>query len=171
MSTNTSSSKVKHSAGHGHIFVSFVAIVGGLLLGNQLAKNSMATPDYGVTNDIGMILVFLALGFGLERLMELWAEVSIIPGFGGHRKKAIAEGDWEKAHRIKANTKLLIFAFAAAYAMIISGASRVFLWDLVGVHNLPDWLNVLSSGVALGAGIEPLHKLLIYVERKIEVHD
>ena len=93
MSTNTSSSKVKHSAGHGHIFVSFVAIVGGLLLGNQLAKNSMATPDYGVTNDIGMILVFLALGFGLERLMELWAEVSIIPGFGGHRKKAIAEGD------------------------------------------------------------------------------
>jgi len=170
MSTNTRS-KNKQPADHRYILVSFAAIIGGLLLGNQLAQRATATPDYRTVNGIGLVVVFLAVGFALERLMELWAEVSFIPRFGGQKRKAEAAGDMEKASKIKANTKLLIFAFAAAYGMIISGASRLFLWGFVGVANLPDWLNVLSTGLAIGAGIEPLHKLLVYMERRIESHD
>jgi hypothetical protein len=158
----------REHASLGFVIAAYAMVAAGLVLGNWLAKGSAVEPVYDSIEGIGLFAVFYAAAQAMERLVEPLSELNVIPGFGARKKEAETAGDEDEADRIKANTKVAIWALASLIAMLLCGATHLYLLDVVGVEEMPDWLNVLVTGLAIAGGTEPLHKLIGYIEKKSE---
>ncbi len=178
------------------IFAAYVLIIAGVLLGNGLAaQRSGAKPAYDLVDNISLFAFFYVVAQAMERFVEPLSELDI-PGFGSDRKRkenertksrrkakssttaedkqANAENADDKqveADQIKANTKVVIWAVATFCAMLVSGATGLYLLETVGITGLPEWVNILVTGLAVSGGTEPLHKLIKLVENKSDEDD
>ncbi len=175
------------------ILFSYILVGVGLWLGNMLAAKASAV-SFAPIDGISLLALFFIMAQALERLVEPLAELSI-PGFGSSSNKAAANRDKkiqeamathdrakkqkdaniganEQAafNKIKANTKVSIWAVATFVAMLISGATRLFFLDAVGAKGVSDLLNVLVTGLVVGSGTKPLHELIKLIEKKNEPH-
>jgi hypothetical protein len=153
---------------------------------------------YAVVDGIGLFAIYYVAAQALERLMEPLAGLEIPNFGGSRRlaenrrdekivktqkliespdpkalKAAQAEaddaaGDQAKATQIKGNTQVVVWAAASFLAMLLSGAMGLYLLEVIGVKGAPLYLNILVTGLAVGAGTEPLHKLIKLLEKKSE---
>ncbi|MHC1781951.1 MAG: hypothetical protein AB9891_04145 [Anaerolineaceae bacterium] len=153
---------------------------------------------YGLVDGIGLFAIFYVAAQAMERLMEPLAGLELPNFGGSRKveenkrdqniakavnllragteakntdaqKKADeSAGNQAKANQIKNNTQVLVWATASFLSMLLSGAMGLYLLETVGVKGAPVWLNILVTGLAVGAGTEPLHKLIKLIEKKTE---
>jgi disulfide bond formation protein DsbB len=153
---------------------------------------------YGVVDGIGLFAIFYVAAQAMERLMEPLAGLQLPSFGGSRKveenkrdqniakavnllrtgtkateadaqKKADeSAGNQARVNQIKNNTQVLVWATASFLSMLLSGAMGLYLLETVGVKGAPVWLNILVTGLAVGAGTEPLHKLIKLIEKKTE---
>jgi hypothetical protein len=182
------------------VLLSYIIIIVGVVLGTRLAT-TWVKPNlkYEVVDGITLFAVFYIVAQAMERLVEPLSELNI-PNFGSRKKveknkrdrkkrdvlNALATGTTSqqvqdnaddaadhqaKADQIEANTKVLIWAIASFFSMLLSGALGLYLLEVIGVKGAPAWLNILVTGLAVGGGTAPLHKLITLMEKKSENTD
>jgi hypothetical protein len=71
-------------------------------------------------------------------------------------------------NRIKNNTGVLVWGVATFVAMLVSGALGLYLLKAVGVDVAENyrWMDVIITGLAIGAGTKPLHDLISNMKNK-----
>ena len=173
------------------VILSYLLVGLGWWIGTMLAAKAKAV-TFTPIDGIGMLALFFILAQALERLMEPLAELAI-PNFGSSSnqaaanrakniRKAMAEtdpkkkeddadagaGDEAQENKIKANTKVVIWAVATFVAMLISGSTKLFFLDAVGAKDVATSLNILITGLVIGSGTKPLHELIKVLEKKNE---
>jgi hypothetical protein len=162
-------------------------------LGNLLASRATGVtfnPAGDTFGTIGLVALFFVMAEAMERLMEpvaelnlkfigsarkgkqnqrdikaKAAEVSFDPSTRNADATAAANSDAE-ANGIAANTKVFIWALASFIAMLASGATKVYFLQALGFNGIPDYLNVLITGLVIGGGTKPLHDLITLIEKK-----
>jgi hypothetical protein len=153
---------------------------------------------YTPLDGLSLFTFFFILAYALERFIEPFSEFEFGKyNFGSRRKKVEAERDKHifnvqialsqgtdatqlqndantaadldaKANAIKANTKVLMWAFASFIGILLSGLTGIYILEIVGIKGIQEWLNVLITGLAIGAGTAPLHKFTKILEKKAD---
>jgi hypothetical protein len=62
--------------------------------------------------------------------------------------------------QVRANLTVLIFGTSALLAMIISGYLKAGVLPTVGERGIPTWVDIVVTGLVIGAGTKPLHDLI-----------
>lgn len=168
------------------------AWLGNLLAAS--AKSVSFLPAKDALDTIGFLALFFIMAQAIERFMEPIAELDFSKigiEIGSARKNkdnelqakikaaedstnsadrqanANAAADSQAdANHIAANTKVFIWGLASFIAMLASGATKVFFLDAIGFKGVPDYLNVLITGLVIGGGTKPLHDLIKLIEKK-----
>jgi len=70
--------------------------------------------------------------------------------------------------QIRVNLSVIMFGLASAAAMMAAGYLGAFLLRTVGVSGAADWLDILITGLAIGAGTKPLHDLISNIKEAKE---
>lgn len=193
--TGTSKPEIKEYASPILVFISYVMIVLGAIFGNLLASSAGGVsfkPATDTLDTIGFLALFFVMAQAIERLMEPVAELNLRK-IGSARKgkeneveaKVKAAGDSDdsdvrqanandaansqaEANQIAANTKVFVWGLASFVAMLVSGATKVFFLEAIGFEGIPNYLNVLITGLVIGGGTKPLHDLIKLIEKKSE---
>jgi len=193
--TGTSKPEIKEYASLSLVLVSYGMVVAGAILGNLLASSAGSVsfkPATDTLDTIGFLALFFVMAQAIERLMEPVAELNL-GKIGSARKgkenevetKIKAAGDSDddavrqtnandaansqaEANHIAANTKVFVWGLASLVAMLVSGVTKVFFLEVIGFEGIPNYLNVLITGLVIGAGTKPLHDLIKLIEKKSE---
>jgi hypothetical protein len=72
--------------------------------------------------------------------------------------QAAAEAKAELADRVWART-VVYWALASGLGIYVSAAMKLYLLRTVGIGDADRWLEVLATGLIIGAGTKPLHDL------------
>jgi uncharacterized membrane protein YfcA len=75
----------------------------------------------------------------------------------------VAEGEQDLAV-INANRASFFIGFNAALAGLAAGYFNVSLLELLGSSNVPNWLDILVTSLAISGGTKPLHDLISKIE-------
>jgi hypothetical protein len=185
--------KTKEYADWRLVGLSYVLLVLGVWLGNLLASKATGvtfTASQDTLGTIGFLALFFVMAEAMERLMEPVAELNL--RFIGsarigkqnqqdkdakaaedsadpstrNEKATAAANSAAEANGIAANTKVFIWALASFIAMLASGATKVYFLQAIGFNGIPDYLNVLITGLVIGGGTKPLHDLITLIEKK-----
>lgn len=73
-----------------------------------------------------------------------------------------------KLNETRQDTKLITWAFATVFAILGTSSTGLFLMHAIGAEKVAPWLDILITGLAIGAGTKPLHDLIGYIENKQE---
>ena len=185
--------KTKEYAKWWLVLSSYGLLALGVWLGNLIASRSTGvtfTPSTDTFGTIGLLALFFVMAEAMERLMEPVAELNLKfigsarkgkqnqrdlkakvaeessdPSTRNENATAAANSDAE-ANGIAANTKVFIWALASFIAMLASGATKVYFLQALGFNGIPDYLNVLITGLVIGGGTKPLHDLVTLIEKK-----
>jgi hypothetical protein len=186
-------SQTKEHANGWLVLFSYVLIALGAWFGTLLTATAKAVtflpPENGF-DSIGFLALFFVMAQAVERLMEPLAEVNF-KFMGSARKQKENERDQKikaaedstnaaarqenadaaatseaEATQVAANTKVFIWALASFVAMLASGATKVYFLPALGFNNVPDYLNILITGLVIGGGTKPLHDLIKLIEKK-----
>ena len=186
--------KKEHASGW-FVLISYLLILLGVWLGTLLSAKATGVvfkPATDALDTIGFLALFFVMAQAIERFMEPIAELDL--KFAGSARKnknneierdiqaAINSTDSEErqkkaneaadkdaeARQIAANTKVFIWGLASFVAMLASGATRVYFLDVIGFQKIPDYLNILITGLVIGGGTKPLHDLITLIEKKSE---
>jgi len=185
--------KTKEYAKWWLVLASYVLLALGVVLGNFIASRSAGVtfiPSADTFGTIGLLALFFVMAEAMERLMEPVAELNLRfigsarkgkqnqrdlkskiaeesadPSTRNKNATAAANSDAE-ANGIAANTKVFIWALASFIAMLASGATKVYFLQALGFNGIPDYLNVLVTGLVIGGGTKPLHDLVTLIEKK-----
>jgi len=183
--TAVSEESKKEHASPLFVLVAYVLVVAGVVLGSLLATTWLKTKlEYDLVDSMSLFAVFYIVAQAMERFVEPISELSLA-GFGGSRKdkerqrdKAMVDEDaggaadaQAEANQIKANTKVAIWGIASFCSMLVSGAMGLYLLETIGVKGVPEWLNILITGLAVGGGTKPLHELIKLIEKKSDEDD
>ena len=171
-----------------------VAIVVGVIVGTLIydhwSKAIAFTPPTGV----GIFALFYIMAQVIERVQEpvapyLGTAPSDVPG--ARTNKPQAKAALEKAvatalanpsdanaraaadkkrttDQIRANLTVLMFGTSAFLSMIMSGYLKARLLQTVGVQGIVSWVDILVTGLAVGAGTKPLHDLISNISSSSE---
>jgi hypothetical protein len=76
--------------------------------------------------------------------------------------------------QVRANTTVIAFGVASLLAMLAAGLFEALLLETVGVEGLGSdgenmvWIDILVTGLAIGAGTKPLHDLISNIKESKE---
>jgi hypothetical protein len=76
--------------------------------------------------------------------------------------------------QVRANTTVIVFGLASLLAMLAAGLFEALLLETVGVQGLGAdgedmvWIDILVTGLAIGAGTKPLHDLISNIKESKE---
>jgi hypothetical protein len=62
--------------------------------------------------------------------------------------------------------KVIFWAVASGVAVVVSAAMNVYLLRTVGISSAPRWMEILATGLIIGAGTKPLHDLVTLISAK-----
>lgn len=171
--------------GVGYMAVAAIAIVVGGWAGtwvyDNLAKAVSFTPPEGV----GIFALFYVMAQVIERVQEPLApylgrakedsnsgqnqlqakaalERAVVDALTDpslDNAKAVANKT-RTTDQIRANLTVLLFGTSALLAMLMSGFLKARLLQTVGVKGSVTWLDVVVTGLVVGAGTKPLHDLI-----------
>jgi hypothetical protein len=88
------------------------------------------------------------------------AVVNALQNPGSHAEAKKAAEAQRTVEQMRANLTLLMFGTSSALAMIASGWFGLYLLKAVGVTSGPLWVDLVVTGLAIGAGTKPLHDLI-----------
>jgi hypothetical protein len=159
-----------------------------VIAGARAAVGVWALRNPSVPVPVAGISVFAPLYIlaqGIERLLDpLSSFITVKPPTAGTSKtsdakkvrkqkaqdavnEAIAAGDAQRAaewqavvDQIRRNTGLLAWTIASVLGMVICGAFGLFMLRMVGFTAVPKQVDLILSGLAVGAGTKPLHDLI-----------
>ncbi len=72
------------------------------------------------------------------------------------------------ASRWKANRKIIFWALASAVATLAASALQLYFLRAVGIAAPPRALDLLATGLIIGAGTKPLHDLATLISAKAD---
>jgi len=72
----------------------------------------------------------------------------------------------QKVDRQRANVSVGVWAAASILGMLLSSISGAYLLKALGVQGLDDkpWIDVVVTGLAIGAGTKPVHDLITRID-------
>lgn len=77
---------------------------------------------------------------------------------GGNAQLA---ADWQAVvDQIRKNTTLLAWTAASVLALLACGVFGLYMMRMAGFKSVPEWADVLITGLAVGSGTKPLHDLI-----------
>jgi hypothetical protein len=82
--------------------------------------------------------------------------------------KASLDEAKKKLDQATTNRAIVVWTIATVLALLASGIVGLYMLRLVGVPEPPRGLDILITGLAIGAGTKPLHDLLTSIEKKKE---
>ena len=147
-------------------------------LGYMMAAYWIKPNPLKLTSVEGLTLfaIFYIFAAAVERLVEPLKNLI----FDGRKKKAINKRDHGKAagniqqaangqaeiNQTRADSGIITWAFATSFATIGTSATGLFFLHAIGIDGVSLWLDILITGLAIGAGTKPLHDLIGYIENK-----
>jgi hypothetical protein len=138
---------------------------------------------------VGIFALFYIIAQGIERIQEPFTPFVTAKETGGNgrktqrRAKAELESSVASAEaattldeaataaktvannkrtvdQVRANLTALLFGSSALLAMLLSGYLKAGLLRTIGVSGVPVWIDVVVTGIVVGAGTKPLHDLI-----------
>lgn len=123
-----------------------------------------------------LFAIFYIFTAAVERLVEPLKNLI----FDERKKKAINMRDHGKAagniqqaadgqaeiNQTRADSGIITWAFATAFGILGTSATGLFFLHAIGINGVSLWLDILITGLAIGAGTKPLHDLIGYIENK-----
>lgn len=77
---------------------------------------------------------------------------------GGNAQLA---ADWQAVvDQIRKNTTILAWTAASVLALLACGVFGLYMMRMAGFKSVPEWADVLITGLAVGSGTKPLHDLI-----------
>ena len=86
-------------------------------------------------------------------------------GLAAGNLQQAADGQAEVNH-YRSNSSVVTWAFATAFSILGTSATGLFFLHAIGIEGVSLWLDILITGLAIGAGTKPLHDLIGYIENK-----
>ena len=147
-------------------------------LGYMLAAHWVQPTPIKLVSVEGLTLfaLFYIFAAAIERLVEPLKNLI----FDSRKKQAInirdhgkAAGNLQQAadgqaeiNEARADSGIVTWAFATSFAMLGTSATGLFFLHAISIEGVSLWLDVLITGLAIGAGTKPLHDLIGYIENK-----
>ncbi|HEV7721846.1 MAG TPA: hypothetical protein VGO60_11200 [Iamia sp.] len=132
-------------------------------------RAAVKDPVEGLT----IFAVFFVAAAGIERLLEPLA--ALVTAFGGSREAKVEAAEDAVKKQVAAFwalvsslMKVLFWAFATSIGIVASASLELYLLRQVGIASPPRELDVLATGLIIGAGTKPLHDLTKLIEKKKE---
>jgi hypothetical protein len=172
-----------------YLILSAVAILAGAVLGTLAHDNWGAGIHFKPPEGAGIFALFYIIAQGIERIQEPFTPFVTAKETGGNgrktqrRAKAELESSVASAEaattldeaatvaktvannkrtvdQVRANLTALLFGSSALLAMLLSGYLKAGLLRTIGVSGVPVWIDVVVTGIVVGAGTKPLHDLI-----------
>jgi len=172
-----------------YLILSAVALLAGAVLGTLAYDNWGAGIGFTPPEGVGIFALFYILAQGIERIQEPFTPFVTAKQTGGNERKTQrrARADLESCvssaaaattladatarakivangkrtvDQVRANLTVLLFGSSALLAMLLSGYLKAGLLRTVGVSGVSVWIDVVATGVVVGAGTKPLHDLI-----------
>ncbi len=123
-----------------------------------------------------LFAIFYIFAAAIERIVEPLKNLI----FDGRKKNAQNIRDYGRAagniqqaadgqaevNQTRADSGIVTWAFATAFAILGTSATGLFFLHAIGIEGVSLWLDILITGLAIGAGTKPLHDLIGYIENK-----
>jgi hypothetical protein len=138
------------------------------------------TPGTGVS----VFAPLYILAQSIERFIEPFTSMIKAPAAGGGKSKteamaavnkALADHDvhvaatWQSVvDRIRRNTAVISWGIASFLGIVLCGLFGLYMLRLVGFKGVPEQVDLVISGLAVGSGTKPLHDLIANVQQKKE---
>jgi hypothetical protein len=179
----------------GALLISYGVAVGGFVAGNALSlilKPGAFTPLDGFS----ALALFYIAAQAIERAIEPFTGlVKVAPEAGqpaaskteaeSHRAVSLAAAyaaapeetqgfvntaaRWQRViDEIRANTTLYAWGFATALGALASGMLGLYLMKAVGAGAVPNWLDIIATGLIVGGGSKALHDVIKSIEKSKE---
>ena len=125
---------------------------------------------------LSLFAIFYILAAATERLVEPLKSLL----FGAKKKDAENKRDHGKAsgniqqaadgqaevNQTRGETRIITWALATLFAIIGTSSTGILFLHAIGAESFPIWLDVMITGLIIGAGSKPLHDLIGYIEKK-----
>ena len=138
-------------------------VIIGTFLGWFIAV-TLQIPTYELKDGISLFALLFIMAQALERFMEPFTE--FLPGPKKPDEAAI-EADPKKkyeAKEVEQQRAIFIWGFSSFLAMVASAFLGVFLLHTIGVTSTPLPVDIVITGLVVGAGTKPLHDLIKRIE-------
>jgi hypothetical protein len=172
-----------------YLILSAVALLAGAVLGTLVHDNWGAGIVFKPPEGVGIFALFYIMAQGIERIQEPFTPFVTAKETGGSGRKTqrqakanlescvssamaattlddataaaktVANGK-RTVDQARANLTVLLFGSSALLAMLLSGYLKAGLLRSVGVSGASVWIDVVVTGVVVGAGTKPLHDLI-----------
>lgn len=73
--------------------------------------------------------------------------------------------------QIRKNKAVIAWGIASLLGMVLCGSLGVFILSAAGFAGVPEWADILISGLAVGSGTKPLHDLISNIQKSKEQKD
>jgi hypothetical protein len=170
-----------------YLILSAVALLAGAVLGTLMHDNWGAGIVFKPPEGVGIFALFYIMAQGIERIQEPFTPFVTAKEAGGNGRKTqrrakanlescvsaameattladvtaaskTAANEKRTVDQVRANLTVLLFGSSALLAMLLSGYLKAGLLRSVGVSSV--WIDVVVTGVVVGAGTKPLHDLI-----------
>lgn len=172
-----------------YLILAAVALLAGAVLGTLAYDNWGAGVGFKPPEGVGIFALFYIMAQGIERIQEPFTPFVTAKKTGEdgrttqRRAKAELESSVASAEaaktldsataaaktvankkrtvdQVRANLTVLLFGSSALLAMLLSSYLKAGLLRTIGVSGVPVWIDVVVTGVVVGAGTKPLHDLI-----------
>jgi FtsH-binding integral membrane protein len=141
----------------GFLFVALTAVLTLRATNNFTYSSARSTPTPGLT-----ILAVLFVGaLAIERLLEPIAPY--LQQLLERRATRKASSTATAPKSAQANMAILLWAIASSVGIVAAAVMKVYLLKAVGIASPGRVLDVIATGLVLGAGTKPLHDLVTLV--------
>jgi len=135
--------------------------------------------------EMSAFAVLYVFAQGIERVLEPLMKLAGAVAEGLDKESAMAErnlavvagrpdraAEWQtRVDRVRTNRAVLIWGVASFLAMLASGAFGILLLKGVGLKDVPAFVDILVTGLAVGSGTKPLHDLISHVQKTKEKNE
>jgi hypothetical protein len=160
------------------IAAAYLLVAACSFLGYMMAAKWVKPTPLKLVSIEGLTLfaIFYIFAAAIERLVEPLKKLI----FDGRKKNAQnirddgrAAGNIQQAadgqaeiNQTRADSDIVTWAFATSFAILGTSATGLFFLHAIGIEGVSLWLDILITGLAIGAGTKPLHDLIGYIENK-----
>ncbi|MEE4193798.1 MAG: hypothetical protein V2J07_01240 [Anaerolineae bacterium] len=160
------------------ILSAYLLVALSTFLGYMIAARWIKPTPLKLVSVEGLTLfaIFYILAAAVERLVDPLKNLI----FDVRKKEAINKRDYGKAagnlqqaadgqaelNQTRADSGIVTWAIATTFAMLGTSATGLFFLHAIGIEGVSLWLDILITGLAIGAGTKPLHDLIGYIENK-----
>lgn len=174
-----------------------VALV-GFAAGIAVTLRQTPTP-FTPLDGFSALALFYITAQAIERVIEPFTGLVTVQPAAGEPAKSKAEAESERASalaaayaavpeatqahvaeaarwqrvidEIRANTALYAWGVATAIGALASGFLGLYLMQAVGAKAVPNWLDVVVTGLIVGGGSKALHDLISKIEKSKETSE